>query len=306
MYHFIINPKSRSGKGLAIWGQVHKELRKRNIDFRFYYTRYRGHARKLASWISNDLSEEDILAIIGGDGTVNEIINGLEEPSRITIGYIPTGSGNDFARGMNIPTDTAAAIELLLNPIRTQQTDIGCIQSKNYRRLFAVSAGIGFDAAICHEALSSSLKKILNKLHLGKLTYAIIAVKQLFAFQTATMELVLDNHRKQTLEHVYFTAVMNQQYEGGGFKFCPGACNNDGCLDVITIAGIPKWKTLLLFPIAFLGKHTGIKGVHIYRCRHINIKSRRNYHAHVDGEFAGINRQLCVSVQPQKLRVITR
>lgn len=306
MYYFIINPQSRSRKGMAIWGQVQRELRTRKVSYRFYFTKYRGHARKLASQVSALLSQEDILAVIGGDGTVNEVINGLSYPVRFSIGYIPTGSGNDFARSMGIPTETIHALELILDPIQHNKIDLGCICCGRRKRLFCVSTGIGYDAAICNEALGSPLKRLLNKIHLGKLTYAALAIKQLLFFKPCDMELLLDDCRTVTLKNVYFAAAMNQQYEGGGFQFCPDADATDGCLDVIAAADLQKWKVLSIFPIAYAGKHTGIKGIHILRCKKIHIKSKQKRHIHADGESMGIHAKAYASVFDHQLSVITR
>ena len=304
MYYFIVNPKSRTGKGLEIWGQTHRCLRQEKIAFQCAFTKYRGHAKKLACQLSDILTTEDILAVIGGDGTINEVINGLKNPSNITLGYVPTGSGNDFARGVGIPTGTSAAIQLLLHPPRRQRIDLGCIQIDQKKRLFAVSCGLGFDAGICYEALTSPMKKVLNTLRLGKLTYAFIAIKQLFSFQSADMELKLDDSRQIALKNVYFTAVMNQPYEGGGFCFCPDARNGDRIFDVIAVANLPKWKVLLLFPTAYFGKHTHIRGIHIFRCRQIYIKSQRKYPVHTDGEFSGVHHKLAVSFIDAQLNII--
>lgn len=306
MYYFIINPRSRSRKGMAIWGQVQRELQSRKIPYRFYFTKYRRHACKLAAQLSPSLTQEDILAVIGGDGTVNEVINGLSYPADFSFGYIPTGSGNDFARSMDIPAETIPALELILAPVQRKNIDLGSVISNGRKHLFGVSTGIGFDAVICHEALASPLKRVLNKIHLGKLTYAALAIKQLLFFKPCKMELLLDNGRQLNLRNVYFTAVMNQPYEGGGFRFCPEADPADGYLDVMAVAGLPKWKVLLLFPTAYVGKHTEIKGIHILRCREIHIKSKHRHHIHADGETVGIHTDIQASVFEHQLRVITR
>ena len=104
-------------------------------------------------------------------------------------------------------------------------------------RRFAISSGIGFDASICHEALSSRIKNVLNRLHLGKLTYMAIALRQLFVFREFGMEIVMEDRRKVTFERVLFAAAMNMQCEGGGVKFCSDAVCNDGTLDWLIVEG---------------------------------------------------------------------
>lgn len=303
MYYFIVNPRSKTGKGLSVWGQVHTQLQRQHVPFRYFFTRYRGHAKILARQLSELLTTKDVMVALGGDGTIHEIVNGLEHPERILLGYIPTGSGNDFARGLGIPTNTKKALELLLNSSSIRKVDLPYVQIGSKKQYFAVSCGFGFDAAICHECLSSPLKKYLNKLHLGKLTYAFVAMKQLLSFHPLDLTLHLDHNRRIYLKNAYFAAIMNQPYEGGGFHFCPSARNNDRILDIITIANIPKWKVPFLLPTAFFGQHTRFQGVHTYKCRQIRITNQRKTPIHTDGEFSGIYHQVSVSLAPVQLRI---
>ena len=98
MYYFIINSHSKSGYGMSIWKRAEAILKEREVSYEARFTEYTGHAKKLAEQIAN-LSRPCTLGVLGGDGTLNEVINGLAETdfSHITLGYLPTGSGNDFA-----------------------------------------------------------------------------------------------------------------------------------------------------------------------------------------------------------------
>ncbi len=109
--------------------------------------------------------------------------------------------------------------------------------------------GWDMNAAVCQEVLSTPFKKIFNRLHLGKLIYLFIALKKLMFLHLFSMTLHMDGDRIYHYDNVYFTAVMNQKYEGGGFKFCPDASPQDGMLDVITAEGMSKLKLLLMLPL---------------------------------------------------------
>ena len=165
MYIFIVNPASRSGHASQIWTEIETLLKERNILYRVYFTSHRGHGTKLAQQLTKDLSSRTTLIVVGGDGTVNEVLNGIEHPEHIILGYIPTGSGNDFAKGMALPSDPQKALELILSPNSYRTVDIGVLKysEKDTEKIrkFAVSTGIGFDAAICHQALVSRLKVLL-------------------------------------------------------------------------------------------------------------------------------------------------
>ena len=237
---FIINPNSRSQRGRAIWGRGTKRIRKESDKImRFILTERRKNATAIAAMLTAD-QEEKTLVVLGGDGTVNEVLNGIQNFENVVLGYIPTGSSNDFARGMKIPKDPVKALYLVLHPQAIQKMDIGVVDYGEKSRRFAVSAGIGFDAIICHQASVSKLKAALNKIRLGKLTYAGIAIDRLIKDDTVRAEIELDKGEMQVFRDTYFVAVQNQPYEGGGFKFCPEADPGDRKLDVIVVSGLKK------------------------------------------------------------------
>lgn len=105
MYHIIVNKKSRSGRGEKLWPVIEGELERRRTEFRVYPTKYRGSARETAARLTAKgvWNPDDVLLAIGGDGTANEAVDGITSLSDVKFGYIPTGSGNDFARGAGIP-----------------------------------------------------------------------------------------------------------------------------------------------------------------------------------------------------------
>ena len=148
-YIFIVNPKSRTGQGELLWSQLEPELKKRRVSYEVRMTGRKKDAERIATEITAD-EEEHTMIVLGGDGSLNEVINGIKNPSKVTLGYIPTGSSNDFARGMGIPKDAKKALELILNSEKIEKLDVGELVLGVKRRRFLVSAGMGFDAAVCH------------------------------------------------------------------------------------------------------------------------------------------------------------
>ena len=104
---------------------------------------------------------------------------------------------------------------------------------------------------------------------------------------------------------VYFTAIMNQKYEGGGFKFCPDASPSDGYLDVIVVDSLSKPKVICCLPTAFFGKHTHFNGIHIFRCKKIDIHSEARLAVHKDGESAGLLHDFSVCMEPKQINMIS-
>lgn len=307
MYYFIVNPNSRSGKGALIWKDLELILQERKIEYKTYFTEYKGHAARLSASVTSRVSDDLNLKLIavGGDGTIQEVLSGVQDFSRIIFGYIPTGSGNDFCRSMKLPQDPRKALELVLSDKQPCLMDVPHISCGSNSSRFAISCGIGFDAAVCHEVGVTPMKKILNKIGLGKLVYLFVALKQLLFLKPSPMTLVMDDKDVQTFSRVYFTAVMNQKYEGGGFKFCPDASPSDGYLDVIVVDSLSKPKVLCCLPTAFFGKHTLFNGIHIFRCKKITVHSTVTLPVHKDGESAGLLNDFSVSIEPQQIRIIS-
>jgi YegS/Rv2252/BmrU family lipid kinase len=303
MYYFIINPRSRSGYGGVIWDMVQQELEHCGVPYEAYFTLYKKHAARLAHELEGRHPVCTII-VLGGDGTVNEVLNGFNHPANITLGYIPTGSGNDFARGMGIPTKPIEALRLILSEHTTVKMDLGTLKTTYHTRNFGVSAGIGFDAAICHEALASPMKDTLNHLGLGKLTYVGIALKQILLFKPCKAHICLDGKRTLHFPRLYFAAIMNQKYEGGGFRFAPEAKSDDRLLHICVVGNLSKPKILFMLPTAYPGKHVHLRGIHMLTCRQIEIHTDRPLPVHSDGESCGYADSISLSIAPEQISVI--
>lgn len=307
MYHIIINPASRSGKGAKIWKeQVEPALNRSRVSYRSYFSRRAGEVAEICKEITSQTGDAPIfLIILGGDGTVNEALQGISDTSKVILGYIPTGSSNDLARDLKIPTDPTAALELILHSKKALPMDLGAVTySDGKKRRFAVSCGIGYDAAVCEEALHSKMKNVLNKLGLGKLTYLGIALKQLFAAKAVSGKLIPDDNAPIDIGNILFTACMLHRYEGGGFMFCPDADAEDGLLNLCAVGDLPKALVLFALPTAFKGKHYRFKGITPYTAKKVTIETSSPLWVHTDGEVTRKSSRITVSCEQHALRII--
>lgn len=303
MYYFIVNPGSRSGHGKQIWQAVEEILNKEEVEYHVFFTSYRYHATELAREITSR-NEKLTLIALGGDGTVNEVINGIADFSNVTFAYIPTGSSNDFARSMGLPTAPEEAIQNILHPTYLKKIDLGLAELGDRQLRFAVSCGCGFDAAVCHEALASGIKTLLNKLKLGKLTYVGIALKQIIMSKRYPSTLILDGKKKLTYNRTFFVAGMNCCYEGGGLKLCPSASAADGLMDVCVVEKLPRLFIALMLPTAYFGKHTIFPGIHLYQVKSFELQAQKGLSFHTDGEPDFSSEKIRVSCLPGCLKMI--
>lgn len=303
MYYFIVNPKASSGAGLKKWKSLAGLLHKHKVPYQVLFTDGAGSAVRLARAVTSG-DEELVLVAVGGDGTANEVLNGICDFTHTIFGYVPTGSGNDLARALQLPADPEEAVKLLLHPEAVRHVNVGYVTSGSASRRFLVSSGIGFDAAVCHEALHSRLKKHLNRFHLGKLTYLGIALKHILLLKGTPAKLLLDDGRRFSFPKVFFCTFMNTKYEGGGFQFCPMARPDDDILDICLVEQMPKLKIFRVLPTAYPGKHTRTKEVHICQCRRAHIKTPRPMAVHTDGESFHFQKELTVGLLDTRLRFL--
>lgn len=310
-YHIIVNPASRSGKGKRIWKeQVEPALIRENISYNCYFSEKAGDVTKLTRGIlAGEPNRPVNLILLGGDGTVNEAIQGIPDVSGdvsyVTLGYIPTGSSNDLARDIGVPTSPSAALDLILHTGKTLPMDLGTVTYPDgEKRRFIVSCGIGYDAAVCEEILHSKMKNVMNRIGLGKLTYLGIALKLLFATKAVSARLTLDDGETIDMGRLLFIACMNHRFEGGGFMFCPKADDMDGILDLCAAGDLSKLLILFALPTAFKGKHYRFKGITPYRAKELTIETASPMWVHTDGEVGRRSDKITVSCSPHAVGFI--
>jgi YegS/Rv2252/BmrU family lipid kinase len=306
--YFIVNPKAGNGKARLIWSSVEKQLAKEKISYEAFYTERSGHGIVLAKQIM-ELTDEKMVTIIvvGGDGTINEVVNGIgNHSSKARIGVIPGGSGNDFTRGYGIPRNPEMALPFLLSEISNVSPtfDLGKINlAGGGEQFFINSTGAGFDALISFEANQSKWKGLLNRFSLGQLVYVIILLRNLFSYKCSTIELMIDG-KKHTFPDTWFVTVSNQPFYGGGMKIAPNALANDGKLNVTIVHRLSRLKLLLVFLSVFWGKHLKFKEVNTFLARKVSIHSTVPIYVHSDGEHIG-STPLQITLHREPISILT-
>ncbi|MCD8330831.1 MAG: hypothetical protein LUC27_09230 [Lachnospiraceae bacterium] len=296
MLHIIANPYS--GHGALITAEFCRRLQKTSIPYCLHTTGGKGHARTLAA--SLDLDENDLLLLIGGDGSLNDTVNGLSLERIPTLLLLPTGSGNDFARGLRMKRSMPAMLSLLQHAGKLTPCDLDCGEvrilsrqgspagpgsRKSLSRRFMVSCGMGYDAGVCHAINNSPLKTLCNRLHLGKAAYLILGIRQIFRYKKASVTLTLDDGKTETYENVAFLSFHNLPYEGGGFPFAPRANARDGKLELCLITAKSRLAFTLTLAVSLLGgKHALLPNTRIVSCREAHVCSDIPLPFHTDGE----------------------
>jgi diacylglycerol kinase (ATP) len=305
--YFIVNPLAKNGYGLKTWKKAELELKNKQMTFQTFFTEYPGHAKEIAEYIGKKASgEKSVIVAVGGDGTLHEIMNGMIKYPEIAIGFIPSGSGNDFSRGFTIPRDSVAAVQLLINNANNEPIliDLGkIVNDKSEETYFVNNMGAGFDALIAIEANRSRLKAIFNRFSLGKLIYSIILIKKLFTYRCSGVVVHVDG-KPYKFPATWFVAVANQPYYGGGMIIAPEACPTDGHLNITVVHNLSRAKLLAVFISVFWGGHIQFKEVVTLKGKKVTITSLEPLSIHLDGEIFGTT-PVTIDTVPQALPVIT-
>ncbi|PTM59170.1 diacylglycerol/lipid kinase family protein [Desmospora activa] len=290
MYQLIVNESSGNGRGRKVWRQIQQILEQQAIPYQMESTQYRGHATALAQSIS---TRPDIKAVvaIGGDGTVHEVGNGLVGTGK-PLGYIQAGSGNDFAKAQQIPTDPFEAFNRVLrHQVRRIDT------AKLHERFLIGFSGIGFDGMVAETVNRSSLKRWF-----GKLAYLYAAFYTWTRYRPVQATLTIDGTTR-SYSDLWMVAITNIPNYGGGMLICPEADDEDGSLDICCVSQMSHSSFLKILPSVFKGNHVQHPAVTLTRGHTITITSDLPLTVHADGEVIG-QTPLSIQVQPRSLAIL--
>lgn len=319
---FVINPAGASGKALKQWQKIEKILEEKRIDYKAHFSTLDDSITDICKRLTS-VNKDITIIVVGGDGTMNDAVNGIEDFSKVKFGMIPCGSGNDLALGLNVEKNLNKLIEIIIENKTKRQMNIGkilfhhrCdflnsytgkIENKetfeDYERRFNISAGIGFDAEICEAVAVSKAKKVLNKIKLGSLVYIVEAVRLIFGNKHTKVSLDYGN-KIENYNDCAFVVGMNTKFEGGGFQFCPHAQYDDNLLDFLIVDGLSRTKFFMAFPSAYKGGHLMFNGVYENQSNKIHIKTEEPMWVHTDGEVMCKSKDIELSLCDQKLNLI--
>lgn len=269
MYHIIVNPVSGKKKVDKSLETVQRVLTERGAEFILHRTEKKGDGERIALELTV-CGEEEII-VMGGDGTLHEVLNGLNDPSKCKLGLIPCGTGNDFAQHVGLPLDAAKAIERILDgeakPI--DYIDVGGRRSMNV-------AGLGMDVDVLERCEKGKIR--------GKIKYLMSLLKSLFAFKGYEIETECEGEVRK--HGVLIAAVCNGSTFGGGIRICPTAKANDGKMDVVVVDCIPQKRAIIkAFFELMKGRILPYPKTTHYLCEQVRFTPAKPCTVQLDGEL---------------------
>ena len=295
----IVNLTAGAGRTAKKWPQIMAMLKSIGLRFEHDLTEAPGHAIELAK--SAAKKGYELVVSVGGDGTINEIVNGLYDAGSIgdvRLGIISTGAGNDYIRTIGIPRHYKEACRCLMNP-RKLVVDLGVVEyvsnGQILKRLFVNFAGLGFDAEVV-KATTQRFKA------LGSVPSYLFGLLATFLFyKNKEVSLKLDGQAEE--RKVCVILMGNGKYGGGGMLATPNADPTDGLLDVLIIDDLSKPDLLWSLPRVYRGTHLTHPKVTVKRARDIDVRPTQRMSVQADGELLG-EAPARFSVLPAALNVV--
>jgi diacylglycerol kinase (ATP) len=279
---FLVNPASANGSTRRRWPELAHRAAAAGLEGDTLFSERPGHLAVLAREAA--LGGAGLLVVVGGDGSVNEVANGLmglDSPPDVAV--IPRGTGWDFVRTFDIPRKIEDAVAVALGA-STREIDLGSVAYRAWdgteaRAVFANVGSAGMSGAIAQRANDTS--KALG----GKASY-LWATLAVFSHWSATeVRLTVDGERREG--RMFDVVVANGRFFGGGMKICPTAEPDDGLLDVLTIGDVTKGDLVLTMPKIYRGTHLPHPKAELLRGRHVVVESDEPLPVELDGEQPG-------------------
>ena len=296
----IVNPVAGVNKStFRKWPHIKNLLREHGLSFDYQYTERAGHASELASAAACDGYR--FLIAVGGDGTINEVANGiLRSPNAGTtaMGIISTGTGNDFIRSVGIPCNYAMACKHVTGE-RRSLIDVGVVEytlnGKRTSRYFINGAGVGFDAEVAEAGLG--VPRFMG----NTVPFVLSLLKTLPGYRNKDIRMNIDGREEK--RRVLSIVVSNGAYFGGGMRIAPEAELSDRHLDVLTIGDVGKLELLQVFPRVYKGTHITHPKVRMEKAQRVTIECDRRILLQADGELLGEG-PVTFQVLPAALNVV--
>lgn len=286
---FIVNPKSGVRRIKRTEQLVARYLDHQKFQSEIVYTQYAHHGTQLAR--EGAAQGYDIIVAVGGDGSVNDVANGLVH-TQTRLAILPQGSGNGLARSLGIPLNPGKALGLI-NKNHTMTIDLGKIDNK----LFISNTGVGFDVLIAEQ--------FRNSVRRGLMMYSWLAFKQLWTYKAKTYDLLLDGQLRVS-SRAFILSIANAREFGYGFKIAPTAKLNDGLLDITLLKPFPKLFSIGIVLRAFTGTLLHSRYVSHYQAAQITILQPGIARIQLDGDFHSHHHdKLQVSILKDAIKIIT-
>jgi len=294
---FVVNPASDNGATGKRWPELAHRAAALGLAGDSLLSERPGHITELAAEAAAGGAE--LIVAVGGDGTVNETVNGLMRAATgAELAVVAIGTGMDFVRTYGIPTRFDDAVRTAFEGT-TRTIDVGRVSYRTWageeaERFLANVGSVGMSAAVAQRA--NGMSKMLG----GRTTFFYALVRVFFEWRNTVVDVELDGERHSARLHDVIVA--NGQYHGGAMWLAPGAQPDDGLFDVLTIGDVNKLDFITTAPKLYRGTHLSHPKIDLVRARVVSVDARERLPIELDGEQVGTT-PARFEIVPRALRV---
>jgi len=299
----IVNPAAGGHSIYREWPQISQRLIDKGLLFDYVYTEGVGHAIELARAAAN--TDYRYIIAVGGDGTVNEVVNGILNSNgahNTIIGIVSAGTTCSFARSVGIPLDPVSSCSLLTSRNRLS-IDVGIVEYKSegqhLHRFFVNEADVGFGATVV-EASKHMPKPFGRKINY--LPHVLGSVGSLFSYKNKRVVLRVEDGSEDICVCT-MVVIANGAYFGGGMCIAPDAKPNDGLLDMIIFGDMGKSEMMKIWTMTYNGRHISHQKVRLRKIRNVALQCDEKILVEADGELLGEG-PVSFSVLPSALSIV--
>jgi len=290
---FLVNPASDNGRTGRRWPELAHRAARLGLEGETLFSEHAGHLIALAAEAVD--RGASLVVAVGGDGTLNEVVNGAvgDEGPAPAVGAILTGRGRDAARNFALRCDPRAAAQRLVDGEEHAVDLVRADWPDGGRRWVLNAAGAGFDAAVAARAASAG--------GTGTLPYLAAVLTTISAHEPVSAEIEADAARAWS-GRLTAAVIANGAYYGGGMKIAPAADGADGRLDLVVLGDLGRLELLRWLPTVYGGGHLRCAKVSARPARRVRVTAARPLPVHVDGEAAPPT-PVTFTVVPRALRL---
>ncbi len=292
-YLFIVNPNARNGEIGKMWPKIEEEIKKRGFNYTVEMTKEPKHAIEIAKTRGENF---DVVAATGGDGTVNEVANGLYGLD-VSFGVLPLGNGNDFAFGAQFDENYHRSLDTL-EKNKTLDLGVGIVKTDDGDRYFVNISDTGVGATISVSSFTDA--KWLR----GFLKYYYLALKGIAKYRLVPSIITIDDLDPIKLKLLIMAAGFGSRF-GAGFNVFPDNYHFMKDFAIVYVGDVRKLYQLYLLNVLKPGKHIGKKGVHMLRGLNVKVETEKPVPVEVEGEIVSFGtKNIEFKIAPKPMRTI--
>ena len=308
MLVFLVNPNAGGERGYRVFKKLERRLLRTKTEYQVYVTGGTGEARQLAAKLTEAPGDTELTLIaVGGDGMLNEVLDGARLSERLRFGFIPVGRDSDFARGLKLPVTPLGCLKRILSPREERSLDYGVVEfggNEPQHHRFLVSCGVGFDAEWLSGLYAFEQRRGRRSRLLWLGTRRREGIRALLRTRCTRGYFETDSGQRVEFGHLFLLSAQLYATEAGGIRLANKVPPTDGLLTVAVLNTHSRLQQARLLLLPRRKAPESYAGVRVYRCREFRLFLDEALPLHADGEGLGGRKELTLRCVRRRIRFL--